>query len=166
MVTLDLEEGQPPVTSEHTIPEYVRQSWQWTPEQCSICLMDITEEEKRAKSHPANGCRHTFHWACLIDSLVLDSTCPNCRREYSRYGVYEIDGCSEQANAKLHLPDKHQRSQVNRANLASAVAAPHTTQQYAEDTGQPNQRSRNIFLCALVAVLFVATCVGILTDKI
>ena len=145
------QEEQPLVSSEHTIPEYVRQSWQWMPEQCSICLMDITEEEKRAKAHPANGCRHTFHWSCLIDSLVLDTTCPNCRREYSQHGVYEIDGCAKQINAKLHLPDKHQRSQV-----VDASETPHITGIMGQ---QPNKRSRNRFLCALFAVLFVVTCV-------
>jgi hypothetical protein len=129
--------------------EALRQSWQWAPEKCSICLLDITKEDERGKAHPGNGCHHSFHWACLLGSLTLDSTCPNCRRDYSVHGVYQILGSSsadqdQPAAAKFHLPDKRQRGRADAAEWGRLQA-----------TVQPEALWHRVFVPAFVISLLV-----------
>ena len=75
----------------------------WTVQQCSICLLDVCEEQHHACAHPDSGCTHKFHWPCLADSLALSSQCPNCRRPYHGLGVFEV--LAHHGGSKHHIPD-------------------------------------------------------------
>eukprot|EP01043_Picozoa_sp_COSAG02_P068066 COSAG02_NODE_11167_length_1778_cov_1.790947_2_plen_164_part_00 len=89
----------------------------WTVQQCSICLLDVLEEQHHAYAHPDSGCIHRFHWPCLADSLALSSQCPNCRRPYHELGVFEV--VPHGVGSKHHIPDLRVReSQPPRANGA------------------------------------------------
>eukprot|EP01043_Picozoa_sp_COSAG02_P030375 COSAG02_NODE_1936_length_10314_cov_6.250024_2_plen_190_part_00 len=75
----------------------------WAVQQCSICLLDVLEEQHHAYAHPESGCTHKFHWPCLADSLALSSQCPNCRRPYHDLGVFEV--LAHDGGCKHHIPD-------------------------------------------------------------
>jgi Ring finger domain len=45
---------------------------------CPICLEPLEYVSKDFVSTP---CRHSFHFRCLLDSLVRSSKCPKCRTE-------------------------------------------------------------------------------------
>ena len=75
-------------------------------QQCSICLLDVLQEQRSSAAHPASGCLHTFHWDCLATALAVDTSCPNCRRPYHIHGVYEISPTGER---RLHKPQYRTR---------------------------------------------------------
>lgn len=47
-------------------------------EECSICLEPLTQETSNC-SLP--GCSHTFHVACMLNTVQYDTRCPICRNE-------------------------------------------------------------------------------------
>jgi hypothetical protein len=109
----------------------------WTPrQQCSICLEDVTYGQKRGQAHPLSGCTHAFHWTCLLDALVYDSNCPNCRRPLHTYGLYELDGWDSDAAVQdgpiWHLPDEQTRLRQGQEATRSAAQArrAHAAQKY------------------------------------
>ena len=75
----------------------------WSVQQCSICLLDVLEEQHHSFAHPDSGCTHRFHWDCLANSLALSSQCPNCRRSYHELGVFEV--LPDNGGKRLHVPD-------------------------------------------------------------
>jgi hypothetical protein len=78
-------------------------------QKCSICLLDVLPDQHRSAAHPASGCIHSFHWACLAASLAVDTSCPNCRRPYHEHGVYEISPGPEGDTQRLHRPELRMR---------------------------------------------------------
>mmetsp|Transcript_21258 Transcript_21258/g.61876 ORF Transcript_21258/g.61876 Transcript_21258/m.61876 type:complete len:289 (-) Transcript_21258:356-1222(-) len=48
---------------------------------CSICLEEYQEDEEICWSRNPE-CSHVFHKNCLVDWLVTDISCPNCRTSY------------------------------------------------------------------------------------
>lgn len=51
------------------------------PVSCDICLMDYEVGDEICWS-PNKECIHAFHKDCILDWLLRNSKCPECRREY------------------------------------------------------------------------------------
>ncbi len=72
-----------------------------TPTKCSICLENISNENKKKLS-----CNHEFHKDCIITWLRQQNTCPNCRQEQTNDNLQEsIESDNRQNLTNITIPN-------------------------------------------------------------
>lgn len=62
-----------------------------SPQQCVICLMDISEGDLRARNFMVPPCGHVFHARCLLEWMNTKLVCPVCRLELPSVNDHDDD---------------------------------------------------------------------------
>ena len=105
------ETGAPPA-SEKAIEALDRSAPAPPGSQCTVCLMDLSEEERVTRM----PCGHCFHDGCLVQWLRSHNTCPTCRH------AIEPTEAPRPTPLSAVLQSWHERMRAEQA--AQAAAAP------------------------------------------
>ena len=72
-------------------------------ENCSICIDRIDNKESVRKT---KFCSHFFHDQCLRDWLEVNESCPNCKEDFSKYNLMQLEKKWLEKQAKLKSSDQ------------------------------------------------------------